>query len=367
MRALIVFVKICKERKSIMKALVKNADGVTRRVFAAILALLLAVAMVPAIALNTQQANAATSDGWMMSYDLSGGGFTYTYVLAPTDTEVYIQVGPATLDGSTGTLVPSYFSDQDDADAFALGLMDNDPDYVEFMTGDGLSAGTVVYADSYTVSASTDWAVEAVIDIPDDDTYGSQSVKITNPEGTAPNNYLNITIVRNEAGAPTPDTVANVDVWVFDPADDSGRLHYSSGTKNILSNTYYENDDPSYITYPTGFDALFATWYNSTIPELTSIRIALPYTPWIGDFVYSMTVAGEPYATVYDGALWSGWFSALYRNDTASGEYERVEIGERIGGSSYACQPGDIIVWKYFKTSLAAYDEVYNSYFHEHL
>jgi hypothetical protein len=350
-----------------MKELIKSADGMTRRVFAAVLALLLAVAMVPAIAMNAQQANAATSDGWMMSYDLSGGELTYSYVLAPGETEIYIQVGPATMDVSAGELVPSYFSNQTDADELAEGMLDNDPDYIEFMTGDGLLTGTVVYAASYVAYSSTDWGVEAIIELSDFDSYGALSVKITNPEGTGPNNYVNLTIARNEADAPTPDTVANVDVWVYDPADTTGRLHYSSGTKSILSNEFYENADPSYITYPTGLDALFSTWYETTIPEVTVIQTERPVTPWIGDRVVSMNVNDITYAAEGEGVIQTSWFSALYRNDTASGEYERLEIGQRIGGSSYYCQPGDILVWKYFEMDLTEYDEIYNTYFHEHL
>jgi hypothetical protein len=246
--------------------------------------------------------------------------------------------------------------------SIAANLELNDPAYIEFIDDDGLSAGTVVVAGAYEVSPG-DWAVEAIIELPDDGSYGALSVQITNPSAPTPNNYTNITIVRNEANPPTPDEVVNIDLRIYDPNDKTGALYYDSGAQTILSSTY---DEKLGRTFPTNFDTLFASWYSTYISELTNVVTNQDAVPWTGETIESMTLAGNEWATEQTSSTsYKAWFSAVYRNVDSS--YQRVGLGKRIGGDSYRVMPGDIIVWKYFDMDIAAYDLIYNMNFQQYL
>jgi hypothetical protein len=339
-----------------------------RRILAIVLAMVMSLSL--GFALNAtggaNQAYAATNNPYMMSYDLSSGAWTYRYILDPDDSFANIEIGPAQAD-ATGEFYPTYFTIEQDADTFAAGLAANSSTYVEFIDGDGIpgydgtSDGTqIIYANAYNSGTTVDqWSVKAIVQLPVDGSYGTIVLKIKNPNAPAPNNTTSIAIIRDEEAPPSYTTASDIDVWIQDPANST---YYQSGAQSIPSATFYEN--PTSRTYPTALDAVYTSFYNSYIPELTYISYGSG--TGLGDYVQSMTVNGVNYA--YEdqgGGTYNAWAYAVYRNDGS--DYIRTEIGQREYASSYMNREGDLIVWVYGKMNNLDYDDYYNGLFPDRL
>ncbi|MDR3364058.1 MAG: hypothetical protein LBS91_03810 [Clostridiales Family XIII bacterium] len=306
-----------------------------RRIFAIVLAILMAFAM--GAALNTAQAYAATDDEWLISYDdITYGQNQYVYVLDYDQDAQDIYLGPST-DGET----PTWFDRYEDAiDWMSYEVIDSD----------GIDGNLVeVYWDAdERDEVAGHWESVAYVYLPEDGSYGTISIKAikTNPDDTTDYTFTSITIIRNQEDAPAPDKVDDVDVWIYDPADNTGMTVYKSDPQAILSNTYYE-DPPR--TFPTAMDATYESWYNQYIPFLTNITVSTPPpTPWIGTRIVEMTVHSVEWALEDNGdGTYDSWLYAVYRDPDQTGTYTRIDIAEYIGADSYRDFAGDVIVWKY--------------------
>ncbi|MDR0519752.1 MAG: hypothetical protein LBG82_06850 [Clostridiales Family XIII bacterium] len=324
-----------------MSVILSPRTTAQKRAIAVILAIALALSL--GMAFGAQQsAYAATSDDWMMSYDLSSGDFTYTYVLSADETEAYIQVGPASF--VNDTLVPTYFSSEADAQNVA----DNG---IEISAeDDGIAGAYVAYAAPFEFDPGQ-WAVVAVIGLPDDGSFGALSVKVTNVNDINLR-HTTLTICRNET-EPSQDTEAdNVTV----------RFYYSvgypfvketlleeAGNISVLSNDYYEQG--STRTYPTGMDALWHIAYSASYPWLpASGGIESVYYPGQGEFIRALTLDGTRYATQEDpnDPLYEqAWMYGVYRYAQATDEWVRVHVAEHAGSDSFRVYDDDLIIWKY--------------------
>lgn len=273
---------------------------------------------------------AGTNDPYLMPYDEAGGGlYQYTHILGNADTEAYITFGPGIDIG--GQLFPSYYDSAVDAENVSFKIIEDD----------GISGAEVNLWAAFD-AGTNQWATEAVIELPDDGSHGSVSVKITNNNSGI---STNITVARNEAD-PASDTSARIWLQVYDPADPTGNLEYEN-RYDAPSNAFYENWGSR--SYPTALDALTQAWTfpiyptPTYIPELTNVSTL--YVPGEGDFVTSMTVNGTVWSS--DDVTQVGWLYAIYRATETPGEYARVEIGKYVGSDCYKLFAGDLIMWKY--------------------
>jgi hypothetical protein len=289
-----------------------------------------------------------------MSYDLSRGDWTYTYVLDSGDTEAHIYVGPA-LQVPSGSLYPTYFTDEEDAETFASKFASS----IECFYDDGIPLGaTVEYAAAYEVNPG-DWGVEAVVVIPADRSYGAISAQIRNVNG-GDNAFTNIAIDRNPPSPPPVNTAAGVTLEIYNPS--TGAI-YSSGAHDILSNTYYETPIRA---YPTAMDATFASWYNSYIPNTILSGITNNTAVGVGDYIESMTLEGNTYAgtAVTSEGRYEAWAYGVYRGNAVSG-YIRVDVGKYAYPDGYRDFDGDLIIWKYGSLSIdpATFSDQYDVLF----
>jgi hypothetical protein len=309
-----------------------------RRLIAILLALALALSF--GAVFGGTQAYAATNDDFMMSYDDSPGGgiYQYTYVLDPNDPyytpEVYLQVGPA-----DSNALPSYF----DSEADAQDVIDNG---IDIISGDGIEGAYVAYAAPFEFNPG-EWVVEAVIELPDDDSYGAISVKVTNTayDGTAAKDpYTNITIVRQSYQTVTSVSGINSTVALTNSSYAQLTLAKTLSSQTIAYNTFselYPNRN-----FPTAADGTYQPWYDNTyaapVGQTTITNVHSTYSPGIGYLLDSITANSTQYDNEGDDPDGRSWLFAVYRNGS------RVELSKYIGFDSFRLFPGDHIQWRYW-------------------
>jgi hypothetical protein len=312
-----------------------NQSAVLRRVLAAVLALMMVLAFAIPIGMARQQeAYAASSDVYMMSYDNDVVPTSvYSYVLDNEESSQDIYVGP-----TDANFFPTYFDDYDDALNIAFQVVE----------GDGIT-GTEVYWDANEKDGVPgQWQAVGYVILPDDGSYGTVSIQVTNLNADGEGNYTNITIVRNPV---EPVTEASYETLrVYDPTDilsPTPDVAYTQTNRLIVQS----NDFPGAFLPESQVASAMDALYNVTnaIPSVgwLSNPATLLY-PGKGDMLAQLAYKGTPY--VNDDINDVYWTYGVYRvSPTAPGVYERVEIAKWVGADFYRSYGGDIVMWRYVR------------------
>jgi hypothetical protein len=267
---------------------------------------------------------AATSDPYLYPYD---GNFVqvYTYILPSSETTQEFYISPSDIEASDAP--PSFFDSSADVMAVAWNIILDTPP----------SLSNAVSFSVEPLEVDTDqWLADVTVTLPNDGSFGSLSVKATNPgAGTT----TNVTLVRNEADDPSDYTYTSADliaVQVYDP----GSTAVYSADQMVVQNIDFYETPPNIRSFPTGLDGLSHAWlYAGLRTGVTAIDYQ--YVSNTGDFVQSMTIDGTEYPTTGT----KGWQYRVYRN--AGTQHDVVPLSEFVGADSFMLRSGDIVLWKY--------------------
>jgi hypothetical protein len=205
--------------------------------------------------------------------------------------------------------------------------------------GDGIDPGDV------TVSLNTEpitggYTAFATVELPDDGSAGTISVKFTNPNSIPAGAYVNVTVVRDSATATTPDNVAQ---RLYKP---DGLGTYYDITGMVVPNTEFGEVSGDTLYAATGLDVLKYSFDTDDNPNpLTNLTdVTTFYTAGFGNYVYSMTIDGTPYAASGD----EGWMYGTYRQvGSTATSLDLVEVTPYVGADAYIVSSRDLMIWKY--------------------
>ena len=314
-----------------------------------ILTLLLAAVMVAVFGMAVF---AGTSDQYVNTYTYDGDTTAWwTFFLQDNDeTNVDIFFSPTATPPRPGeNTPPSYFDDDTDADAATYA--------VSLDTPVSLSAPETVDKSPAPLGDNTDWVEWFEATLPDDGSFGSFSLLLTNPNaGSGCDNHINATILRNEATPWQYTSAGPIEVRIYNPASAdvpraaSGDYYYASGI--VAQNTdFYEYQLRS---FPTALDGTKnALDYTDINKNVTDYDIQPTdqdpyYASAFGYFVNSLTIDGVEYPTKQDVEI--GWLYRVYREGAELGKADLkaiVPLSSVVDSSSFMLRPDDVVVWRY--------------------
>jgi hypothetical protein len=270
--------------------------------------------------------SAATSDPYVNTYEYNAvqeeliPRRTFIFANDALTTEIFFS--PTSIDAATAD--PSYFDSEADAAAVTGEVLLDSP----------LSLNASTNVDVIpTAFVDDDWLAFIGVELSDDASFGSLSVKLTNPGASAPDNSFNVTILRQEADPPQYTSVGGIEVRLYDPGSTAV---YASTGMTVANADFHENPDR---TFPTAMDGLFQAYYYVP-PVQGNVTNIVTYDDVItGYLVTSMTVSGVTYSIT--GTM--GWQYRVYRGSPAV----PVSLSEVVGADSFMLQSGDVIVWAY--------------------
>jgi hypothetical protein len=290
-----------------------------RRIF---VALMMAVFMA---ALMAATAFADTSDPYLNAYDGDLYMPVRTYILDSGDVTQVFYISPSAIPAPDAP--PSFFDSESDALAVSFDIiLDSAP---------SMSLSGASISDKVAYEFDTDqWFLEVEVTIANDSSFGSLSVKATNP-GAVPvdDAYTNVTIARQEATPWQYTSVNSVEVRIYDPASTD---YYGATGMTVANTDFYE--DPDLMSFPTGLDGLYHAYYYGGIRDNVQ-NITTQFLSGTGTYVYSMTINGATYA-IREGS--TGWQYRVY-----DVRHFMVPLYEFVFADAIKLQLGDIIVWKY--------------------
>ena len=268
---------------------------------------------------------AVTTDPYLDAYDDALRTPVRTYVLDNEGTEVLFFVSPRAIDAPDAP--PTYFSSEEDALAAA------DTINVVLDTPPSLSGTELIYPEAVEINPG-EWAVQVYVAVNDDQSYGSLSVETTNPGSTSGENYINVTIARQEEEPPAYTSADQIEVRVYHPQQFTT---YTATGLTVQNIDFYENP---LRTFPTALDALIHAGYYDSDFYAHVTRINTGYLPSTGYYVDSITLDGTEYGTLrYDG-----WQYRVYRGGP---NQPKVQLSEVVFSDSFMLLPGDVVVWAY--------------------
>ena len=268
---------------------------------------------------------AGTTDPYLDAYDDNLDTPVRTYVLANDETDVLFFISPRAI--AAPDAPPTYFDSE--ADALAVGDTLN----VVLDTPPSLSGADIVYYEAAENNPG-EWFLQVYVSAADDQSYGSLSVEATNPGSTSDENYINVTIARQEEAPAEYTSAADIEVRVYNPGSTAV---YTAAGMTVSFNDFYE--DPL-RTFPTALDGLIHAYYydasfNSHVSNINWYNLI-----GTGYFVLSMTVDNVTYGTTST----MGWQYRVYRG---APNQPKVPLSEVVFSDSFMLEDGDVIVWAY--------------------
>jgi hypothetical protein len=268
---------------------------------------------------------ADTTDPYLGSYDLDPDMNPYpwgTFVVVTSADMVQFYISPKTIEELDAP--PSYFSSEEDAMNIELDITLDAPP-------------SIASADIIDVSpidlGTNDWVALVTVEPSFDLTFGSLTIKVTNPGSVSDENYTNVTIVRQEeADPPQETTICGIETRVYIPQGDNS---YGVSRMSVDRNDFHEDIDRS---FPTELDGLFHPYLYETSFNAHVTNILTLSSAGFGSFVQSMTID----RTTYMNDARTGWQYRVY-----DARHHLIPLSEYVGADSFKLAAGDVGVWKY--------------------
>jgi hypothetical protein len=266
---------------------------------------------------------AATSDPYLGSYQLEDYNNPWgTFVVENKETDVGFYISPKIIQDFNTP--PTSFDNAIDAAGVKFNVILDTPPSIS-------SANVTI--TPYDVTGNGDWMALVDVELPSDGSFGSLSIEFTNPGAPGPDNYTNVTIVRQEEEPWEYTTVNGIEARIYDPASTA---FYGAVNMTVDYIDFYETPLRS---FPTALDGLFHAYLYGGIRDNVSNITMYPTIVGLGDYVYSMTIDGTLYP---DQSGRIGWQYRVYDS-----RRNMIPLTEYVGSDSFKLLTGDIVVWKY--------------------
>jgi hypothetical protein len=245
-----------------------------------------------------------------------------TYVLNNGDVTQVFYISPAIVQAPDAP--PTFFDSESDAMAVSLDIILDTPP--------SISGATITDKEAYEIDTDQ-WFLAVEVTIPADTSFGSLSVRATNPNAVpADDAYINVSIARQEATPWSYTSVGRIETRIYDPASTA---YYGATSMTVDNTDFYENP---LMSFPTGLDGLFHAFYYGGISGNVQ-SITTDYWAGTGTYVDTMTING----VLYNGKTGvDGWQYRVY-----DARHNMIPLSGYVGADVIKLIAGDIVVWKF--------------------